>query len=193
MNFYNLDIEKVFELTGSSLQGLTTQTAAEKFAEFGPNELEVKKKKPAWLLFVNQFKDFMIIVLIAAAVVSGFAGDITDTIIILVIIVLNAIVGFVQEYRAEKAMEALKKMAALHAQAIRNNNPVTLPSEELVPGDLVLLEAGNAVPADLRLIETHGLRIDESALTGESVPSEKAEQVLKDVELPVGDRLNMAF
>src|SRR5687768_10665241 len=95
MNFHNLDIEKVFELTGSSQQGLTTQAVAEKLAEFGPNELEVKKKKPLWLLFVNQFKDFMILVLIAAAVVSGVVGDITDTIIILVIIVLNAIVGFV--------------------------------------------------------------------------------------------------
>lgn len=193
MNFHLLTPDKIFELTGSSAGGLTAQTAEEKLSEFGPNELLEKKKKPAWLLFLNQFKDFMIVVLIIAAVISGIAGDITDTIIILVIVVLNAIVGFIQEYRAEKAMEALKKMAAVQAHVMRNGMTITIPSGELVPGDIVLLEAGNAVPADLRLIETHSLRIDESALTGESVPTDKTEQVLKDAELPLGDRFNLAY
>lgn len=193
MAFHNLDIEKVFEVTLSSANGLTTQTAEAKLAEFGPNELEEKKKKPAWLLFLNQFKDFMILVLIAAAVISGLAGDVTDTVIILVIVLLNAIVGFVQEYRAEKAMEALKKMAMMQAHVMRNGQTVTIPSSQLVPGDLVLLEAGNAVPADLRLIETHSLRIDESALTGESFSAEKNEQVLEEKELSIGDRFNIAY
>lgn len=193
MNWHTLDIEKVMEQTGSSSEGLTTESAARKLAEYGPNELQEKKKKPAWMLFLAQFKDFMILVLVAAAVVSGIVGDVTDTIIILVIVLLNAIVGFVQEYRAEKAMEALKKIAALQAQVIRNGKTTTIASSELAPGDLVLLEAGNAVPADIRLTETHSLTINESALTGESVPAEKSEKTLTEEDIPTGDRLNMAY
>ena len=193
MNFHQLTVEKVFEITGSGHQGLTKEIAQSKFEEFGPNALEGKKKKPIWLFFLNQFKDFMILVLIGAAIISGIVGELTDTIIILVIVLLNAIVGFVQEYRAEKAIEALKKMAALNAQIIRNGNQITVQSEDLVPGDLVLLEAGNVTPADIRLTEAHSLRIDESALTGESVPTDKTDQPLKEEELPLGDRFNMAY
>ncbi len=193
MTFHNISVENILETTASTPQGLTNQTAAARLAENGANELEEKKKKPAWLLFVHQFKDFMILVLVAAAVVSGFAGDITDTIIILIIVLLNAIVGFVQEYRAEKAMEALKKMAATQASVMRDDKPVSIPSREIVAGDIVMLEAGNVVPADLRLIETHSLQIDESALTGESVAADKNEQIIEAAELPLGDRLNMAY
>lgn len=193
MNWHNLSIEKVIEETGSSPEGLTSEQASRKLAEQGPNELIAKKKKPAWMFFLAQFKDFMIIVLIAAAIISGIAGDVTDTIIILVIVLLNAIVGFVQEYRAEKAMEALKKIATLHAQVIRDGKPVDIDSSDLVTGDLVLLEAGNVVPADIRLTETHSLSIDESALTGESVPTQKTHEALQEVELQAGDRLNMVF
>ncbi|HNR17709.1 MAG TPA: cation-transporting P-type ATPase, partial [Chitinophagaceae bacterium] len=110
MNWHCIDINKVLDITGSSMNGLTVEQAALKLAEYGPNELEEKKKKPAWLLFLFQFTDFMILVLIAAAIIAGIAGDLTDTIIILVIVILNAIVGFIQEYRAEKAMAALKRM-----------------------------------------------------------------------------------
>ena len=193
MNWHHLEATEVIEVTGSSIDGLSNEKAQLQLAEYGPNELLVKKKKPAWVLFLHQFKDFMILVLIAAAIIAGIAGDLTDTIIIMVIVLLNAVVGFVQEYRAEKAMEALKKIAAFQAQVLRNGKPVTLPSAELVPGDLVLLEAGNVVPADLRFIETFSLKIDESALTGESVPAEKTEQRMKEVDLSLGDRLNMGF
>ena len=193
MNWHHLEATEVIEVTGSSPDGLSNEKAQLQLAEYGPNELLVKKKKPAWVLFLHQFKDFMILVLIAAAIIAGIAGDLTDTIIIMVIVLLNAVVGFVQEYRAEKAMEALKKIAAFQAQVLRNGKPVTLPSAELVPGDLVLLEAGNVVPADLRFIETFSLKIDESALTGESVPAEKTEQRMKEVDLSLGDRLNMGF
>lgn len=193
MNPYQLQTKEVIEHTGSSQNGLSAESAQSKLSEYGPNELEEKKKKSALSLFLDQFKDFMILVLIAAAVIAGVAGDLTDTIIILVIVMLNAVVGFVQEYNAGKAMEALKKISALHAQVIRNGSPLTIPAAELVPGDLVLLEAGNVVPADIRLIETHSLRIDESALTGESVPAEKTDKPLQETDLPIGDRLNMAF
>jgi P-type Ca2+ transporter type 2C len=193
MDWHHLPSDEVIKQTGSSPEGLNSETVASKLAEFGPNELLEKKKKPAWLLFVHQFKDFMILVLVAAAVIAGIVGDLTDTIIIMVIVLLNAVVGFVQEYRAEKAMEALKKIAALQAQVMRNGKPVTLPSAELVPGDLVLLEAGNVVPADLRLIEAFSLNIDESALTGESVPAEKTDQIMEEIDIPIGDRLNMGY
>ncbi len=193
MNWQCLDIDKILELTGSSLKGLTKEQAALKLAEYGRNELLGKKKKPVWVLFLLQFSDFMIIVLLIAAVIAGIAGDLTDTIIILIIVILNAIVGFVQEYRAEKAIEALKKVAALQVQVIRSGITITAHATELVPGDLVLLEAGNVVPADIRLIETHSLKIDEAALTGESVPAEKIEKRLIETDLPIGDRLNMAF
>lgn len=193
MNWYNLDIDKVIEETGSSPDGLTAETASRKLAETGPNELQEKKKRPVWMSFFAQFKDFMILVLIAAAIISGIAGDVTDTIIILVIVLLNAVVGFVQEYRAEKAMEALKKIASLQARVLRDGKPVDIASSELVPGDMVLLDAGNVVPADMRLTETHSLLIDESSLTGESVPVEKKETTLSEENIQIGDRLNMAF
>ncbi len=193
MNWHNLESTEVIEKTGSSANGLTSDSVLLKLAEFGPNELQEKKKRPPWILFLNQFKDFMIVVLMAAAVIAGIAGDLTDTIIILIIVILNAIVGFVQEYKAEKAIEALKKIAAFQAQVVRNEKPLLIPSAEIVPGDLVLLEAGNVVPADIRLIEINGLRIDESTLTGESVPAEKTEKKLEQADLSIGDRLNIAF
>ena len=193
MNWHHLTTSEILELTGSGLNGLSKTTAELKLAEYGANELEGKKKKPAWLLFLSQFKDFMILVLFAAAIVAGIAGDLTDTIIIIIIVFLNAIVGFIQEYRAEKAIEALKKIAALQAQVIRDAKTFTIKASELVPGDLVILEAGNIVPADIRLIETHNLQIDEAALTGESVPVEKTDKQLAETDLPVGDRINMAY
>jgi Ca2+-transporting ATPase len=193
MNWYKQDIREVYSIAGSSSTGLTSTEVLKRRSEHGPNELQEKAKKPAWVLFISQFKDFMILVLMAAAAISGLIGDMTDAIIILVIVILNSILGFVQEYRAEKAMEALKKMATLTAQVLRDGVAVSLPSSEIVPGDIVLLEAGNAVPADLRLAETHTLRVDESALTGESVPVDKSSAVIEGGELSLGDLFNMAF
>jgi len=193
MNYHNLEIEEVLELTGSNPHGLSLKAATQRLIEFGPNELEEKKKKPAWLLFLNQFKDFMILVLIAAAIISGIAGDITDTIIIIVIVFLNAVLGFSQEFRAERAIEALKKMASPQATVVRDKTTNTISSTELVPGDMILLEAGNIIPADSRLVETYNLRIDESALTGESVPVDKTTETMPGPELSIGDRTNMAY
>lgn len=193
MIWHQLSTTEVYAQMGTSDTGLSPDSIDQKRKAFGVNELLEKKKKPAWHIFLFQFKDFMILVLIAAAVISGIIGDLTDALIILVIVLLNAILGFVQEYRAEKAMEALKKMATLHAQVIRDGKTFDISSAELVPGDIVLLEAGNAVPADLRLTETHTLHIDESALTGESVPVDKNENPIEAGDIPLGDRLNLAY
>lgn len=193
MTWHQLSITEVYAQMGTSGKGLSPEAVKQKRESFGANQLQEKKKKSAWLIFLLQFKDFMILVLIAAAVISGFIGDLTDALIILVIVLLNAILGFVQEYRAEKAMEALKKMAALNAQVIREGVAVSLPSSEIVPGDIVFLEAGNAVPADIRLTETYSLHIDESALTGESVPADKNEAVIEGGDIPLGDRFNIAY
>lgn len=193
MNWYNLDIQKVFSLTGSSPDGLTSIAAEQKLAEYGPNKLLEKKRTSPWLLFARQFMDFMIIVLIAAAIISGIAGDRTDFFIIIVIVLLNAIIGFVQEYRAEKAMEALKKMAAPHTTILRDSHILQIEAECLVPGDVVFLDAGNTIPADLRLFEVHGLKVMEASLTGESVPVDKSTVVLHDDNLPIADCVNMVF
>ena len=145
------------------------------------------------MMFLNQFRDFMILVLIAAAVISGIIGEPSDTIAIAVIVILNAVIGFIQEYRAEKAMAALKKMSAPTATVIRDGIHAGIPASEIVPGDIVLLDAGSFVPADMRLIETAQLRLEEAALTGESVPVDKHTGALQDETMPLGDRKNMAY
>ncbi|RJR15339.1 MAG: cation-translocating P-type ATPase [Nitrospiraceae bacterium] len=193
MNWHQKKITDALKDLNSSAQGLSSEEAQRRLEEYGPNELKEKAKKTVFMMFLDQFKDFMIIVLIIAAVISGFIGELADTIAIIVIVVLNAIIGFVQEYRAEKAMAALKKMAALSTTVIRNGLPETIAGSDLVPGDVVVLEAGKIVPADMRFIETALLKVEEAALTGESVPVEKHSQELHDRDLPLGDRKNMAY
>lgn len=193
MDFYRQTPEELFSKFESSPQGLSQKEAELRLEKYGSNSLQEKKKKPAWLLFLGQFKDFMILILAAAALISGIVGDLTDSIIILVILVLNAILGFVQEYRAEKAMESLKKMTETQSKAKRDGQLRSLLSYELVPGDIIAVEAGNMVPADLRLIETFSLKIDESSLTGESVPIDKQTKIPEGEKLNPGDQLNMAF
>lgn len=193
MAYYKNSIDAIFNELNSSLEGLTQQEVQNRIAQYGYNELQEKKKVPAWVLFLHQFKDFMILILLVAAILSGIVGDLTDTIIILVIILLNAIIGFTQEFQAEKAMEALKKLSTTQTQVIRNKESSTVSSVELVPGDIIVIEAGNVVPADIRLIDAHILRIDESSLTGESMPVDKSQTPISEEYLPLGDQLNMAF
>jgi len=193
-NWHQLDLEEVVEiLESSSSNGLTAEEARERLNRYGPNELIEKEHKPLWMMFIDQFKDFMILVLIVAAVVAGIIGEPSDTIAITVIVLLNAVLGFIQEYRAEKAMAALKKLASPLATVIRDGQPESVNSSQVVPGDLVILEAGNVVPADLRLTEAVQFRTEEASLTGESVPVEKSTEALTDAALPVGDRKNMAY
>tara|TARA_R110002095_G_scaffold199834_1_gene179836 strand:- start:945 stop:3620 length:2676 start_codon:yes stop_codon:yes gene_type:complete len=193
INWHQLSPVEVQEKLQSSDQGLTSEEAQQRREHYGLNELIEKKRKSLWMMFLDQFKDFMILVLIAAAVIAGMIGEPVDTIAIAVIILLNAVLGFVQEYRAEKAMAALKKMAAPSTTVIRDGHAESITAEQLVPGDLVILEAGDVVPADTRLTEAVQLRTDEAALTGESEPVEKQTAAIKAEDLSLGDRKNMAY
>ena len=188
--------KSVKELEGelkTSPRGLAKADASRRLAQYGKNALEVKRKKTIWSMLLHQLTDFMILILIAAAVVSGIVGDVTDTIVILAIVIINAVVGLVQEWRAEKAMEALQNMAASHARVLRDNESIEIPAQDLVPGDVVMLEAGNIIPADLRFIETHTLKVDESSLTGESLNIEKKTEAMPAGEYAIGDRRNMGY
>jgi Ca2+-transporting ATPase len=193
MSWHQKTVDDIISDLRTSCQGLSSAEASERLLLYGPNELIETKKRTLFLMFLDQFNDFMIMVLIAAAIISGIIGEPVDTIAIAVIVILNAIIGFVQEYRAEKAMKALKTMAAPTAVVFRDSKPGTLPASELVPGDLVLLEAGRIIPADMRLTETALLKIEEAALTGESVPVDKVVDALEEESIPLGDRKNMAF
>lgn len=193
MNWHLLPLSEIEQLLDTSPSGIDNITASQRLNEYGKNQLEDKKKKTILQMLLHQLTDFMILILIAAAVISGFLGDLTDTVIILAIIVINAVVGFIQEYRAEKAMEALKNMAASNARVLREGNQIDIPASDLVPGDVVLLEAGNIIPADIRFFETHQVKVDESTLTGESHNVEKTLEELPDGDYSLGDRINKGF
>jgi Ca2+-transporting ATPase len=180
-------------LKTSHQHGLSTAEVAARIATHGRNALQERRQRSPWRMLLDQFTDFMILVLIGAAIISGFVGDIGDTLFIIVIVILNAVVGFVQEYRAERAMAALKRMSEASARVVRDGQLTTVNASELVLGDVVLLEAGNVVPADFRLIEAAQLRIDESALTGESVAVEKQIHPLAAVDSPLGDKTCLAY
>jgi Ca2+-transporting ATPase len=193
IKYFNRPVNEILEELNTSEAGLSNAVAKKRLEEFGPNELEEKKKVPAWLLFLKQFYDFMIIILIAAAILSAVMGELTDSIIIFIIIIINSVVGFIQEYRAEKTMEALKKMTTSETFVIRDKKKVSISSNVLVPGDIVEIQAGNVVPADLRWFEIHSLKIDESSLTGESVAIDKDIKDIANQDVPTGDQLNMGF
>ncbi len=191
--WHGMNTEEVLLHLESSVAGLTSEEAQRRLAEHGLNIIPEKQQRSMGFILLGQFTDFMIVVLLLAALISGFIGEAQDTIAILVIVLLNAVIGTIQEFRAEQAVAALRQMAAPEAQVLRDAQAVTLPATQLVPGDVVLLEAGNIVPADLRLLEVEELQADESALTGESHTVEKQIGSLDKAALPVGDRNNLAF
>lgn len=192
--FYAQDTASVLQELQADANGLTNDEAKRRLAEYGPNELEEGKKKSMLQKFFEQFKDLMIIVLLAAAIISAAVShEFVDSIIILAVVIINAIMGVVQEAKAEQAIEALREMSTPNANILRNGHTVTVKSDELVPGDIVLLEAGDVVPADLRLLEASSLKIEEAALTGESVPVEKELTVIEGNDIGIGDRVNMAY
>lgn len=192
-SFHHLTADETIQELNASSNGLSNEEAKKRLQQFGANELVEKKEKPWWILLLGQFTDFMILLLLIAAIVSGFIGDITDTIIIIVLVLINALIGFSQEYRARNAVKALKKMAAFNAAVIRDNVIQIIPSSEVVTGDILLLEAGNVVGADARLIETSQLIIQESSLTGEAAEVEKKANTIINTDAALGDRVNMVY
>lgn len=181
------------ELDVDEKNGLSSTEALRRLEKYGKNKLETKKKKTLFKQFLSQLKDVMIYILIIAAIISAFLGEISDALIILLVIVINAVIGVVQESKAEKALDALKELSTPKALVKRDGSLKEILSEDIVPGDIVIIDAGRYIPGDLRLIDTANLKIEESAFTGESVPSEKDASFLPDKEIPIGDQNNMAF
>jgi len=191
MTYYQ-ELNEVYQELKTSEKGLSSEEAKKRIEEYGPNEIREKKKTSPIRIFFSQFNSFIVYILIAALAISIVIGEKIDAIVIAAILILNAIMGFIQEYKAEKAIEALKKMASLKAKVIRNGEHCKIDSSQLVPGDIILLETGDKAPADARLIEVINLETQEAALTGESLPVKKAIGVL-DEKTPVADRYNMIF
>jgi Ca2+-transporting ATPase len=177
----------------TSARGLTAETANQRLEQYGLNELVEAKRTTIWQMLWQQFNNFVVILLIVAAIVSAILGDYPEAAAIMAIVVLNAIMGVIQEYNAERSLAALKKLAAPEAHVVRDGRRESLPARFLVPGDIILLEAGNYVPADVRLIEAMNLRVEEAPLTGESVPVEKNPDLILENKSSLGDRKNMAF
>lgn len=191
---YNQDVTTIIaELNTDGQRGLSTQEAAKRLAENGPNQLKEATSTSLLQKFINQFKDLMIAILLIAAIVAGFTGEMVDASFILAIVIINAVFGVFQEAKAEDAINALKEMSTPNANVIRDGKDMVIKSTDLVVGDIVRLEAGDIVPADLRLMESASLQIEEASLTGESVPVDKIAATLKATDLPLGDRKNLAF
>ena len=197
--WYNKTVSEVEEILETDVKnGLTQEKINKNLAKYGLNELQGKKKKSLFVKFLEQFKDFMIIILIFAAIISGAISiaqgeAITDSIIILIVVIVNSIIGVAQEAKAEKSLEALQKLSGHEAKVIRDGNLQVVPAKDLVPGDIVVLETGDYIPADLRIIEAVNLKAQEASLTGESVPVEKQASKIENEEVPIGDRTNMLF
>ncbi|MGN1298446.1 MAG: calcium-translocating P-type ATPase, PMCA-type [Candidatus Scatovivens sp.] len=198
-NWFNQTSDEIIKKLNTDAQkGLSDEEVKKRQEKYGFNELKENKKKSLIQKFLEQFKDFMIIILIIAAIISGIIGyiegeGITDSIIILIVVVVNAIIGVAQENKAEKSLEALKKLSDHESKVIRNGNVIVVPSRDLVPGDIVVLDTGDFIPADLRIIESINLKSQEASLTGESVPSEKHSDTINEEKVGIGDRSNMLF
>ncbi|MFY7651325.1 MAG: cation-translocating P-type ATPase, partial [Chitinophagaceae bacterium] len=193
-NWHLQSTQLVLENLKTNENGLTDAAVKIRINQYGLNTIRLGSAKPAWKILVAQFTDVMIVILMVAALISGIMGDIADTVVILLIVVINALIGFIQELKAEKAMNALKQMAEIKATVIRDSITQIIDAPNIVPGDILLLEAGNAVPADARLIATYGLKIEEAALTGESFAIEKKHLPLaKSQTYTLGELTNMAF
>ncbi|OIO74650.1 MAG: ATPase [Zetaproteobacteria bacterium CG1_02_53_45] len=193
VSWHTIATDEALERLGSSSAGLTTADAQQRLAEYGPNSLPESHTRSLFSILLGQFSNVMIIVLIVAALLSGFIGEPQDTIAIIVIVLLNAIVGTVQELRAERAVKSLRELAAPLAHLYRDGKLITMPAAKLVPGDVVVLQAGNIVPADMRLLLCEELQADESTLTGESLPAQKQHHVIADQNLAAADCSNLVF
>ena len=191
-HYYLQTKDEVLKEFKTSIDGLSTKQAEENLAKYGKNALVEGKKKTAFQVFLEQFKDLMVIILIIAAVISAFTGDLESTLVIIAVLILNAILGTVQHVKAEKSLESLKSLSSPSAKVLRNGEKIEIDSKEVVPGDIMLLEAGDMVTADGRILDNYSLQVNESSLTGESTNIDKAD-VDFDHEIPLGDRLNMVY
>ncbi|GBF76259.1 calcium-translocating P-type ATPase, SERCA-type [Paenibacillus sp. 598K] len=192
--WHQMDAEELSRQIGCDpVRGLASEEVAERLERYGRNELSEGKRISPLTLLLNQFKDFMVLVLVGATLISALLGEYLDAVTIIAIIVINGILGFVQEFRAERSLRALKALSAPSASVVRDGQVISVAASDLVPGDLVLLEPGDRVPADIRLLETNSLYAEESALTGESVPVGKTALPIRESELPLGDQRNLGF
>jgi Ca2+-transporting ATPase len=192
-SWHTQGVEDVLARLGTTHEGLTSDEATRRLATYGPNELQATQQSSAWHTLAAQFKNVLILILLAATLLSGVLGHALEAIVIAVIVLFAVLLGFIQEYRAERALEALRKMAAPVAHLWRDGVEATLPARDLVPGDMIVLRAGDRVAADARITRSVGLAIDEAPLTGESVPVQKTDAPLGDPGLAIGDRTNMAY
>ena len=193
MDWYQLTIDQALHELKTTTKGLSQTESTNRLKQFGPNKLNEKRKRSSLKIFLSQFQDLLVIILLFAAVISGFIGDVVDTIVIIIIALLNAFIGFYQEIRTERAIHALKKNVRTLTKIHRDAEVLLIEEELVVPGDVVSLEAGNLVPADLRVISSSQLKIDESALTGESLPVAKTSATIDQPNLPIADQQNMSF
>src|ERR1044072_2128002 len=190
---YQQDISEVInQLKSDPEKGLGADDAAQRLEEYGRNEIAATRRISPWFVFLPQFKSAAVYLLLVAAALSAFFKEWADAIAILLVIVINAAIGFIMEYQAENSMQALRQMTKLNARVIRKGKVSEIPVEEIVPGDLLFLEAGDVVPADARIVKATQLQVNESALTGESVPVEKNPQAIKE-KSPLAERANMLF
>lgn len=190
---WKLSQEELLQQMNSSMNGLTAEEAKKRLEQYGYNKLQEGKRKGVLQVFAEQFADLLVIILIIAAIISALTGGLEGTIVILAVLILNAILGTVQHFKAQKSLDSLKAMAAPNARVIRDGQKMEVPAAELVPGDILLLEAGDVTAADGRVLENHSLQVSESALTGESENVNKIDTPIEQDELPLGDRLNMVY
>ncbi|RKJ12663.1 ATPase, partial [Butyricicoccus sp. 1XD8-22] len=191
--YYREPIQKVLNELEVTQQGLTEFEVQTRRKQFGYNELKEGKRKSAVQIFLEQFTDFLVIILMIAAIISLFLGEVQSSIVILVVVILNAVLGTIQQIKAEKSLDSLKDMAVPIARVLRDGQVVEIPSKEVVVGDIVILDAGDYVCADGRIIESYSLQINESSLTGESLPIEKMANVINEEDVALGDKKNMVF
>ena len=191
--YYSQTPEQVLAAVESREEGLTSRQAQERLERFGPNALREEKKKPVWQVFLEQFKDLLVVILIAAAVISMLSGNVESTVVIFAVLILNAVLGTVQHCKAEKSLQSLKAMSSPSAKVIRGGTRMVVSSTEIVPGDIVELEAGDMIVADGRILENYSLKVNESSLTGESEGVEKTAETISAGQVALGDQKNMVF
>ena len=191
--YFNRRIDEVMAEFGTGPDGLTEAQVAENLEKYGPNKLYEKKKKSVFAVFLSQFKDLLVIILIIAAMISMATGNVESTVVILAVLILNAILGTVQYLKAEKSLDSLKSLSSPTAKVIRNGEHMEIKAEDLAAGDIIRLEAGDIVPGDARVIDSYSLKVNESSLTGESEGVEKFSDPIEGEKVALGDQKNMVF